>query len=222
MQTIPRGLALGAGWTIVLMAFAGAVGYGHAFQELFVPFTEVEIPQMRGATNHLLLALFTSMTVIGLSQIALAVLLFLILRPFVENWALWISFLRAIHGVFILFAAMPVLFVIPVESLIAPTVDQIRQILEGIERGIHLGAFFLGIHAVLLGVWLLKIRVVPKGIGLMVLMSGLAYLGQFIGSSLHIVLFQVTGDMRAFGAFAMILGELFFGAWLLIIGIRRY
>jgi hypothetical protein len=167
---------------------------------------------------------FASDLVVFLCDVAVAVLLYVLLRPVSRTLALMAAAFRlagtAIYGVNLLnyFAALLVLGGADYLAVFDPAQRNALALLflDAHKHGYDLGLVFFGLHCLALGWLLLKSEAFPALLGVLMALAGLGYL---VGS---FTLFLFPGQVTAVEPVyvAPLVGELALCLWLLIKGVR--
>lgn len=158
-----------------------------------------------------------------LSDVALAVLLYVLLRPVQRTLALMMLFFRliqtAILGAGLLAAYAPLLLL---EGAPGAANDPATQKLalfftELHAHGYDLGLVFFGVHCLLLGVLIARSGFLPRPLGWLVLAAGCVYLA---GSAIRFAAPAASGAFApAYGV--CVIAELALCLWLLLRGAKR-
>ena len=159
-----------------------------------------------------------------LSDVVVAVLLYVLLRPVNRVFSLAAAGFRltgtAIYGVNLLNHLAPLLLLGGSDYLGVFDPGQVEALalffLELHGNGYDLGLVFFGFHCLAVGYLLYKSGFFPMILGVLMVLAGAAYL---IGSG-TLFLFPDRADAVAFVYVAPLIGELAFGLWLVIRGVR--
>lgn len=158
------------------------------------------------------------------SDVAVAVLLYALLRPASKTGSLLAAGFRltgaAIYGVNLLNYVAALLVLNGAIRLTAFTTDQARDLallfLELHRHGYDLGLAFFGQHCLLLGWLFVRSELFPKSLGALMALAGMAYL---VGSMTRFLWPDQLSTVAPIYAFALV-GELALCGWLLIKGAR--
>ena len=167
---------------------------------------------------------FASDLVVFSSDVAVAVLLYVLLRPVGKTLALIAAGFRltgtAIYGVNLLnhFAAMLVLSGADYLTVFEPgQLDALALLFLNVHKhGYDLGLVFFGLHCLMLGYLLFKSDYFPRVLGVLMVFASLGYL---VGS-LTLFLFPNYAGAVTPVYVAPLIGELSLCLWLLIKGVR--
>ena len=214
------GMSRIAGILYILIAVASGVAHGYVPSTLLVAGDSAATLANLSANPGLFRLGFGSELLILLSEVALSVLLYFLLRPVGKSIAMMASAFRlvmtTIHGLNLLnyFFALEI-----VKMTIFPP-DQQQALLElfltGHARGFSIGIVFLIPHMFLLGYLMLKALYIPKPIGALFVVAGVGYL---IDSVLRFSTETYTAT-PAILAIMIASAEIIFPLWLLIRGIN--
>ena len=162
--------------------------------------------------------------VMAVSDVALAVLLFLVLRPVGPTLALLATVFRlvqaAILGMNLLNQHIALLLLTGAQDVSGLAPEQMQStallFLNAHEHGYDLGLVFFGVNSVLTGLLVWRSGFIPRPIGAGLMAAGAVYL---TGSALRFLAPAVLGTfLPAYGL--TIIAETAFCLWLLIAGIR--
>lgn len=156
-----------------------------------------------------------------LADVAVAVLLYVLLRPAGRTLALMAAAFRlvgtAIYGANLLNHAVAAHLLSA--SVMEPAQAQALALmfLDIHKLGYDLGLVFFGVHCVLVGWLVWRSTAFPGVLGWLMAAAGVVYL---VGSSVAFLAPQAAGAVAPFYAVPL-LGEVAFTAWLLVKGVRR-
>ena len=162
--------------------------------------------------------------IMAVSDVALAVLLFMVLRPVGPTLALMATVFRlvqaAILGMNLLNQHMALLLLTGAQDVSGLAPEQMQSaallFLNAHEHGYDLGLVFFGVNSVLTGLLVWRSGFVPRLIGAGLMAAGAVYL---TGSALRFLAPAMLGAfLPAYGL--TIIAETAFCLWLLIAGIR--
>lgn len=162
------------------------------------------------------------------SDVALAMLLYVLFRGAGQGWAMLAAFFRLTHasvvGVNLLSMFLPLLLLGGAPYLAAFAPEQLHALvllsLETQSLGYLIGLTFFGFHCLVMGYLVYRSGYVPKVLGVMLVVAGVGYLVDSFGRTLlvdydaYASLFQMAVFLPAF------LGELSFALWLLVKGVE--
>jgi hypothetical protein len=166
---------------------------------------------------------FASDVVMALSDVAVAILLYVLLRPIHRTLALLAAALRLVQTTILganLLHHFAALFVLGGAGYLQAFETDQRQALSMLFLDLHrhgydLGLIFFGVHCLVLGILLVRSRYVPRALGILVGLAAVPYLtGSF-------TLFLFPGASSAVTPLYAIavLAEVSLGLWLLLKGV---
>jgi hypothetical protein len=167
---------------------------------------------------------FASDVIVFLCDVAVAVLLYVLLRPVSKSLSLMATGFRltgtAIYGFNLLNYFVAVLLLSGADYLAVFEPGQLHALallfLEMHRHGYDLGLVFFGLHCLVLGYLLFKSDYFPKILGVLMVLASLGYL---VGS-FTLFLFPEYEDAITPVYVAPLIGELSLCLWLLIKGVR--
>jgi len=167
---------------------------------------------------------FVSDVIVFLCDVAVAVLLYVLLRPVSKTLSLMAAGFRltgtAIYGVNLLNYFAAVLLLSGADYLVVFEPGQLHALallfLEIHRHGYDLGLVFFGLHCLVLGYLLFKSDYFPKILGVLMVLASLGYL---VGS-FTLFLFPEYQTAIAPVYVAPLIGELSLCLWLIIKGVR--
>lgn len=160
----------------------------------------------------------------AVSDVALAVLLFVVLRPVGPTLALMATVFRlvqaAILGMNLLNQHMALLLLTGAQDVTGLSPEQLQSaallFLNAHEHGYDLGLVFFGVNSVLTGLLVWRCGFIPRPIGAGLMAAGAVYL---TGSALRFLAPAILGAfLPAYGL--TIIAETAFCLWLLVAGVR--
>lgn len=166
--------------------------------------------------------------VIGLlADVAVAVILFVILRPVSARLSLLAAGFRIVYAAWMagnllnLFNAQSILTGGAYKAAITPPqVDaQVVSSLQAFATGFHIGLVVFGVHLIALGYLLVRSRYVPRVIGILVVAAGIGYLTDNLGR-LFVPGYSAFAVASAVLLTAASIGELVLTMWLLVKGVN--
>lgn len=167
---------------------------------------------------------FASDVVMVLSDVALAIVLYVLLRPVSRTLSLIAASLRlvqsAILGMNLLNLLVALLVLGSVGSMAAFEAGQRQALallfLDAHKQGYDLGLIFFGVQCLVLGYLLYRSDYVPRILAILMVLAGVAYL---VGSfTLFLFPAHVEAVSPVYGV--CVVAELSLGLWLLIKGVR--
>lgn len=211
-----KSISLLTGYSLVLMAIVAGVGYGYAFSALytkgnaFLSFTALE------HNRSLLLVVIVSFVVIWLLDLLLCRWLYLLFTKTALRLARLMALLRAIYTV-ILGIAIAWLFVLQfhVQSE-THTAELAMYYFEKFAATWSFGLIFFGLHLLLLGLLLLRTKLIPRVIGYTALLAGACYMITNMISQLWADYATYSNMVDTYLALPMAAGELLLAGWLIV------
>jgi hypothetical protein len=227
--TSPRKAALIAGLSSILLAITAMIAELYARQQLIVPDDAAE-------TARRVIAGQTSFR-IGLFGFAVAIIcdlliswaLYVFLKPVNKNLSLLIAWFRLVYTVIF---AMAVVELVNgnqlltdghLSSVMEP--NQLHELalhhFQGFDNGWTIGFLFFGLHLVLLGYLALKSGTIPKIIGILVFVAGIAYVGSNLAKLIMPNYEDYSAVLTAVVAIPSVIGELSLAVWFVAKGGKR-
>lgn len=211
-----RRAALWSGIALVLMALVAFFAQGYVYQSLVIE------NQAMMTYEHLLShpTLFRfgiiGWGIIVMLDLIVAYGLYRFFKPFHVTFALLIGTLRAIYTLILAFA---VLRLVEADQLLhtSASARQVYEMVTSFENIWSFGLIVFGLHLIAVGWIAMRIRLIPRMIGFLLLVAGFSY-------SLVHALYQfstlesMTTSIELFLMLPMFIGELAFAVWLLVKG----
>lgn len=159
--------------------------------------------------------------VMALSDVALAALLYFLLRPISQTLSLLAMVFRLVQAAILglnLLTLHTAGALLHDGSLPAGQRDAwVMRLLDAHAAGYDLGLFFFGVNCLLVGLLVFRAEYLPRTIGVMVSVAGLVYL---VGSTARFVAPELAALMAPAYAIPLV-AELAFCGWLIMKGPRR-
>lgn len=187
-----RSAALVAGIGLLVMSVAAIWAYMWVFPRLVVP-GDAATTAINIAANEMLFRLMiVAFLVVIVADFVVAWALYVFLRPVDESLSLLTAWMRLIYAVIF---AMSLLGLVRALALVggASSVTglggdraeaQAAAMIAAFTDGWNIGYVFFGIHLALLGVLIVRSTFVPKILGALLLLAGLAYVVDRVGAYL--------------------------------------
>ncbi|WP_214700571.1 DUF4386 domain-containing protein [Exiguobacterium sp. s57] len=211
-----RRAAFSSGIALVLMALVAFFAQGYVYQSLIIENDPMTTYQ--NLMSHPTLFRFGIIgwgIIVGLDLIV-AYGLYRVFKPLHVTFALLIGALRFVYTLILAFA---VLRLVEAERLLDPSASA-RQMYETVTsfEGIwSFGLIVFGLHLIAIGWMAVRTRLIPRMIGVLLLLAGFSY-------TLVHVLYQfpavegMTAMLELFLMLPMFFGELAFAVWLIVKG----
>ena len=211
---------------LMIIIFAG-FSAGYVRSGIIVPGNAEATATNIMASEGLFRIGFVSDLIAFLTDAAVAVLLFVLLRPVSKTLSLLAAALRllahpAIAAINLLNHFIPLLLLGNADYLSAFQSEQLNAMvmifLDAHTTGYLIAGAFFGVHLLLLGWLLFRSDLFPGILGILVFIASLGYLTESFGN------FLVPGHESVFAwivAIPAVIGELSFALWLVIKGVRN-
>jgi hypothetical protein len=223
MDSIKR-LARTTGFLYLVIAVANFFVFFFIVPSVSVPGDATATANNILASESLYRAGIASYLVVFLSDIAVAVLLYVLLKPVSRTLALIMMVARlaqtAIHGMNLLNYVFPLLLLNSADSLTVFEPGQLHALAllfsDAHNLGVLISEAFFGLSTVLLGYLVFKSGFFPRILGVLLVIAALGYFVDSFG----ILLFpDYAGIIAQVVPAALIIGELSFTFWLLVKGV---
>jgi hypothetical protein len=223
MDSINR-LARTTGFLYLVIAVANFFVFFFIVPSVSVPGDATATANNILASESLYRAGIASYLVVFLSDIAVAVLLYVLLKPVSRTLALIMMVARlaqtAIHGMNLLNYVFPLLLLNSADSLTVFEPGQLHALAllfsDAHNLGVLISEAFFGLSTVLLGYLVFKSGFFPRILGVLLVIAALGYFVDSFG----ILLFpDYAGIIAQVVPAALIIGELSFTFWLLVKGV---
>lgn len=156
-----------------------------------------------------------------LCDVFLAAVLYVLFRPVHRTLAALAGFLRVAHAAVVGAALLQLFLALRLAAGAVPDPAQALLHLEAHAYGYVVGLVFFGLNCLTVGALILRSDLVPRVLGVLLLIAGAGYLVDGFANTLltdyaaHAAVFQTVVFVPAF------VGELAFCLWLLVRGVRR-
>jgi hypothetical protein len=223
MDSIKR-IARTTGFLYLIIAVANFFVFFFIVPSVSVPGNATATANNILASESLYRAGIASYLVVFLSDIAVAVLLYVLLKPVSRTLALIMMVARlaqtAIHGMNLLNYVFPLLLLNSADSLTVFEPGQLHALAllfsDAHNLGVLISEAFFGLSTVLLGYLVFKSGFFPRILGVLLVIAALGYFVDSFG----ILLFpDYAGIIAQVVPAALIIGELSFTFWLLVKGV---
>jgi hypothetical protein len=214
-----RRIALIAGLGLLLMTVAVGLAEGLAMMSILVPGDTVTTMENIAAQEGLFrFGIFSHMVVVIL-DIVVAWALYVYLKPLDQQLSLLAAWSRVVYSLFYGIALVNYFQLAQILGAggYAATLDssgletQVTVLLNAFRDGWDMGYVFFGLHLAFLGWILFKSGVIPKWLGILVLVGGISYLVDYISKILFVGFYPNISLIFGWG-------ELIFMVWLLFWG----
>lgn len=224
VEPSPQTLARYAGGFYLIIIVLGIWSEVFVRSSLIVPGDAAQTATNIMASEGLFRLSFTADSIMAFSDVALAVLLYILLRPVSPILALMAMVFRliqtAIIGLNLLNHYAALLILNGKEQLAALTGEQLNALvllsLDIHGHGYDLGLLFFGINSLLVGYLVFKANYLPRALGVLMAVAGLVYL---TGSYL-LFLAPALADAFSPAYLVPLVAEASFCLWLLVRGVN--
>ncbi|WP_347861097.1 DUF4386 domain-containing protein [Salimicrobium sp. PL1-032A] len=217
--------AIIAGVSLLIMTFAAFFSYGYAHSSLVVNGDAIVTFNNLQASLSLFYLEIAGWVVIILADLLVSWAFFKVLQPIHATFALWAGGLRLVYtfilGIAVLRLGMVSSIVQNFSVLNENAAIQTLNHIQVFESIWSLGLIIFGLHLIMVGVVALKAIFIPKWISLLVMVAGASYLTIHLLYNLFPAYESATATIEAFLIAPMMVGELGFGIWLLIRGVKK-
>ena len=211
-----RQMALIAGSSLILMALLAGVGYGYAFETLYVEGDTLATFQQFNQTPSLVYWVVATFVGILLLDVVVGWALYGFFYSTNSHLSMLAAVLRWVYSFSLGTALLPLLPLL--DSAKMQKAAEVMAHLEDFLRVWSLGLILFGVHLLVLGYLILKSPKIPKWLGSMVCFAGICYVGihaaQQIIADFSVYRKQIETMLSA----PMALGELSLAIWLLVRG----
>lgn len=208
---VPHARAAGLAYLVILVS--GVAGAGLIRDPLLVPGDAVQTAAHLAAAELPFRWSILADVAMAVADIALAVLLYFLLRPVSHTLSFLAMAFRLVQAAAI---GLNLLNLTQAVAWLGKDDEQVLAFFEAHAVGYDLGLFFFAANCFLVGALVVRSGFIPKAIGALLAASGCVYL---VGSVLRVVFPELSA---AFGAAYVLplVGELAFCGWLLVKGVR--
>jgi hypothetical protein len=225
-QFSQRQVAWVAGITSLILFVAAMVAELYARQRLVVPGDAAQTAQHLLTEGLAFRVGLLCYLVVVVGDIVLAWALYLLFAPIQPALALLTAWLRVVYAAVLavslqhLWEGLALVQDLEFAAVVGPVQAQAQAMLafRGYEMGWAIGMVVFGLHVLLLGYLTFRSGWVPRLLGVILLLTGVAYMGDNLAKLLWTDYAQFQGIFVAVLAPLAILGELGLGIWLLARG----
>lgn len=211
-----RSMALLAGSSLILMALLAGVGYGYAFETLYVEGDMSATFQQFKQTPSLVYWVVGTFVGVLLLDVLVGWALYSFFYRTHSHLSMLAAVLRWVYALMLGGALLPLLPLLDATKM--QNAAEVMAHLEEFLRAWSLGLILFGVHLLVLGYLILKSPKIPKWLGLLVVFAGVCYVGIHTAQQV-IANFEVyRGQIEAILSAPMALGELSLAVWLMVRG----
>ncbi|WP_270181584.1 DUF4386 domain-containing protein [Alkalihalobacillus sp. CinArs1] len=216
--------AIIAGVSLIVMTLAAFFSYGFAHTSLVM--NDDAMATLNKLQSSLLLFHFelVGWGIIILTDIIVSWAFYMVLKPVHRSFALVAGGIRLLYTSILAVAVFQlgrVTTLIQNDSTVTRDLAaQVMGQIESFETTWSIGLIVFGIHLLAVGTVAMKAAFIPKVISLLLLIAGGSYMLIHSMYNLTPQYEEITGMIEMFLSLPMIIGELGFGMWLLINGIK--
>ena len=209
-----------AGISLIFMAIAAGFAYGYAHSNLVAGSPEITLQNLI-ANKSLFLAELAGWSIIFITDLVVAIALYLFFRSTSKQTAALTAFIRIIYTLLLGIAIYQLYRIVPVLSSLNPDAFEISTHLHMFEKLWSLGLVVFGLHLIGLGYLSDQSTSVPKLLGYLLYFGGTCY--TFLHGARHLSLFdeQLLVSAENFLALPMALAEILLAFWLIYFGFRK-
>ncbi|WP_226584545.1 DUF4386 domain-containing protein [Halobacillus litoralis] len=225
LSGLQRQSSLIAGISLLIMTFAAFFSYGYAHSTLIIPEDALETLENIQVFSTLFHYEILSWVLIILLDIIVAWAFYICLRPVHAEYSLLAGWVRLLYTA-ILAAAVSQLvtaYIIALENTGASmetSASQVMTRINAFETIWSIGLIVFGVHLLLVGLITFKSSSIPKVISTLLIIAGVSYMLVHVLKSFFPLIQNVTSIIEMTLMLPMTIGELGFGLWLLVKGIK--
>lgn len=219
MNKTEKNAGLVVGISLIVMAFAAGFSYGFVRNELVDESAEIT-RQNLGENTFLFLAGVVGWIVILITDFLIAGALYILFRNNMKRVSAFTAVTRAIYTVILGFAIYQLIAIVPLIQK-AGTSLEIHLHFGSFEKIWSAGLIIFGIHLLGLGYLSIKSEFVPRVLGYLLYIAGIAYV--LIHASKQFALFSrgLISSAESILSIPMALGEILLAVWLIYVGLKN-
>lgn len=211
-----RSMALLAGSSLILMALLAGVGYGYAFETLYVEGDTLATFQQFNQSTSLVYWVVATFVGILLLDVVVGWALYGFFYRTNSHLSMLAAVLRWIYGLLLGTALLPLLTLLDTAKM--QKAAEVMAHLEDFLRAWSLGLILFGVHLLVLGYLILKSPKIPKWLGVLVCFAGICYVSIHFAQQIVADFSVYRKQIEAILSAPMALGELSLAIWLIVRG----
>ncbi|RDY69067.1 DUF4386 domain-containing protein [Halobacillus trueperi] len=219
-EDFQRKPAIIAGMSLLLMTLAAFFSYGYAHSSLVVYEDAAKTHDLLQSSLSLFHLEIVGWVVIIITDLIVSWAFYKVLKPIHSSYALLAGVLRLFYTIILTTAVFRLWMVSQVIQSDSGAAPQVMANILSFEKIWSMGLIVFGVHLIMVGFLALKADFIPKWISILLMIAGVSYL---LIHSMYNGLPQyetLTTTIETVLSLPMMIGELGFGIWLLVKGIK--
>ncbi|WLR46405.1 DUF4386 domain-containing protein [Halobacillus litoralis] len=212
--------AIIAGLSLILMTLAAFFSYGYAHSTLVIHENADKTYDLLQSSLSLFHLEIAGWVVIILTDLIVSWAFYKVLKPFHSFYAILAGLLRLFYTIILAAAVFRLWMVSQVIQSDSGSASQVMVDILSFEKTWSLGLIVFGFHLIMVGMAASKAGFIPKLLNGLLILAGVSYL--LIHSMYHALpeYETLTATMENILSLPMMIGELGFGMWLLVKGMK--
>ncbi|MGR9049520.1 DUF4386 domain-containing protein [Halobacillus faecis] len=219
-EEFQRHPAIIAGVSLLLMTLAAFFSYGYVHSSLVIHEDADQTYDLLQSSLPLFHLEIAGWVVIIFTDLIVSLAFYKVLKPFHSLYALLAGVLRLIYTIILTVAVFRLWMVGQVIQGDSGSASQVMAHILSFEKIWSLGLIVFGVHLIMVGMTASKAGFIPKFLIGLLILAGVSYL---LIHSMYQALPEyetLTATMETILSLPMMIGELGFGMWLLVKGIK--